>query len=245
MSLEAMGQMKNLISQVRLPGKIATLKGGLIVSCQALADEPLHGGLFMCRMAQAAQRGGAAGIRANSVVDITAIKQEVDLPVIGLIKQNYLDSEIYITPTLPEVDALVAVGTDIIATDFTQRPRPGGRSLAQFIKAVRAKYPQQLIMADISTFEEGLVAAELKADLISTTLSGYTSYSPKSEGPDLELVRQLSQATKIPVIAEGRIHYPEQARAALEYGAYAVVVGGAITRPMEITERFVQGMKTG
>lgn len=218
------------------------VKGKLIVSCQALDNEPLHGSNIMAKMAVAAKFGGAAGIRANTVSDIAAIKSEVDLPVIGIIKREYEDSEVYITPTIKEVEELNKVGVDIIAADFTNRLRPNGKTLEEFVNEIKSKFPNQLIMADISNYEEAIKAQELGADIVSTTLSGYTSYTKKLDGPDFELIERLQKDLKIPLIAEGRINSPEQAKDALSRGAFAVVVGGAITRPMEITKRFVEAL---
>ncbi len=220
------------------------LKGGLIVSCQALEGEPLYRpeGDIMSLMALAAKEGGACGIRANGTTDIKMIRKVVDLPVIGLIKKEYPGYEPYITPTLDEIDDLIESGCDIIALDATNRLRLGEVTIDCFINQIKEKYPMQLLMADISTFEEGINASKLGFDFISTTLSGYTDYSSKKEGPDLELVQQLASAVEIPIVAEGRLHSPELAKKAIEAGAYCVVVGGAITRPKEITARFIKGL---
>lgn len=215
------------------------LKNGLIVSCQALENEPLHGSDIMAKVALAAKLGGAVGIRANTIQDIIAIKKEIDLPIIGIIKKDYNDSDIYITPTLEEVQALYEEGVEILATDCTDRARPNGQALEVFFREIKKRFTNQIIMADISTLEEGIKAEKLGADIISTTLSGYTPYSTKVEGPDFELIKNLVKTVKVPVFAEGRIHNPEQAKTALEYGAHSIVVGGAITRPLEITKRFV------
>lgn len=223
---------------------INKLKGKLIVSCQALQGEPLYGSCVMAKMALAAMNGGAAGIRANSVEDIIEIKKTVDLPIIGIIKRDYEDSPVYITPTIREIEELNSIGVDVIATDFTSRIRPNGQSLENFILDIKKRFPQQLIMADVSTVEEGIMAERLGADLVSTTLSGYTSYSPQIEGPDYELIQRLSKTLSIPLIAEGRIHSPEEANKALDSGAFAIVVGGAITRPMEITKRFINKIQS-
>ncbi|MGH4120213.1 N-acetylmannosamine-6-phosphate 2-epimerase [Clostridium sp.] len=225
--------------------KLYSLKGQLIVSCQALVEEPLYGSDIMAKLAYAAETGGAAAIRANTIEDIIEIKKSVDLPIIGIIKKIYDDSEVYITPTIKEVRALHNIGVYIIATDFTNRTRPYGIDLLQFYKQIRDEFPDQIFMADISTYEEGIMAEKIGMDIISTTLSGYTNYSVNSDGPDLELVNRLSKKVNIPVICEGKIHYPKQAKIALDNGAYAVVVGGAITRPLEITERFIKEINCG
>lgn len=215
------------------------VKGGLIVSCQALETEPLHSSYIMSRMAYAAMLGGAVGIRANTVADITEIKKTVSLPIIGIIKQNYGDCNVYITPTMKEIDALAECGVSIIATDATNRNRPDGKSLDEFFGEVRSKYPDQLFMADCSSYEEGIHAAEIGFDLVGTTMNGYTEYTKESKLPNIELMKRLANDCKKPIIAEGGIWLPEQLKAALEAGVWAAVIGGAITRPMEITKRFV------
>lgn len=219
---------------------------GMIVSCQALKDEPLYGSKIMAKMALAAKIGGAAGIRANYAKDIKAIKREVDLPVIGLIKKTYGNSSVYITPTIKEVKSVVNAGADIVAVDATSRVRPDGRTVFEFIKEIKKRF-KALVLADISTYEEAIASIEAGADMVSTTLSGYTDYSPDIEDPDFDLIENLSSKLNIPLIAEGRISTPEQARKAIELGAFAVVVGSAITRPQLIARRFsdaMQGVET-
>ncbi len=217
------------------------LKGGLIVSCQALSEEPLYSSYIMSRMACAAKEGGAVGIRANSVEDIREIRKVVDLPIIGLVKQEYAESEVYITPTIKEVDALAECGVEIIAVDCTKRVRPHGESLLDFWNQVRKKYPGQLFMADCSDYEEGMYAAELGFDFIGTTMSGYTSYTRERSLPDLELMKRLSKDCPKPVMAEGGIWTPEQLKECFMTGVFAAVVGSAITRPKEITRHFITG----
>lgn len=219
------------------------VKGGLIVSCQALKEEPLYSSYIMSRMAYAAMLGGAVGIRANTVVDITEIKKTVDLPVIGIIKEVYGDCNVYITPTMKEIDALVECGVSIIATDATNRPRPDGKTLDEFFGEVRAKYPDQLFMADCSCYEEGMHAARIGFDLIGTTMNGYTEYTKGVELPNIDLMGRLARECGKPVIAEGGIWLPDQLKAALDAGVWAAVIGGAITRPMEITKRFVAAIE--
>lgn len=219
------------------------IKGGLIVSCQALKTEPLYDSYIMSKMAWAAYLGGAVGIRANTVVDIKAIKEKVDLPVIGIIKAEYDDSDVYITPTMDEVDSLVEIGCEIIATDATDRLRPGGKGFREFFTEVRKKYPNQLFMADTSCFEEGKLAEELGFDLIGTTMSGYTPYTKGRKLPDCELIKKYSTELNTPIIAEGGIWCPEDLKNVYKAGAFSAVCGTAITRPMDITRRFVNALE--
>lgn len=219
------------------------IKGGLIVSCQALETEPLYDSYIMSKMAWAAYLGGAVGIRANTVVDIKAIKEKVDLPVIGIIKQVYNDSYVYITPTMKEVDALVETGCEIIAVDATDRLRPNGVTFEEFFTEVRTKYPDQLFMADTSCFEEGKKAEKLGMDLIGTTMAGYTPYTKGISLPDFKLMERYVNELNTPVIAEGGIWIPEQLKQAIDIGVHAAVVGTAITRPMDITKHFIAALK--
>lgn len=221
------------------------IKGKVIVSCQAVPGEPLYveEKSIMYLMARAAKQAGTPAIRTSSIRDVIAIKEETGLPVIGLIKIQYDGFESYITPTMKEVDELVSAESDIIALDCTQQKRGDGKSVSEFISEVRSKYPQAVLMADISTYEEGVNAWKLGMDIVGTTMSGYTSYTPKMDGPDYELVRRLSETLDIPVIGEGRVHSPQQAVEMLDAGAFAVVVGGAITRPHEIAQRFIHAVE--
>lgn len=218
------------------------LKGGLIVSCQALEDEPLHSPYIMSRMALAAKLGGACGIRANSVADITAIKSEVSLPIIGIIKDKGLDSQVFITPTIDNVDQLVQCGVEIIAVDASDRLRPGGVRLEDFFAQARRKYPDQLFMADCSNLEEGIFAASIGFDIITTTLM-CMSEGGQTHERHVELVKQLVKNQSKPVIAEGNIWYPSQLREIIDAGAFAAVIGSAITRPLEITKHFIGALK--
>lgn len=219
------------------------IKGGLIVSCQALSTEPLYDPYIMSKMAYAAMLGGAVGIRANTIVDIKAIKKAVDLPVIGIIKEEYGDSDVYISPTMKEVDALVEAGCEIIATDATNRTRPDGKSFTEFFTDVRKKYPNQLFMADTSCFEEGKLAAELGCDLIGTTMAGYTPYTKGRTLPDVELVKKYATELDKPIIAEGGIWAPDDLLNVYKAGAFSAVCGTAITRPRDITRRFVNALE--
>ncbi|MFJ5622769.1 N-acetylmannosamine-6-phosphate 2-epimerase [Peribacillus loiseleuriae] len=218
---------------------------GLIVSCQALEGEPLHSSHIMGRMAVAAKEGGAKGIRANSVSDILEIKKQVDLPVIGIIKQVYGENPVFITPTMKEIDALMATGAEIIATDATARIRPDGSTLDQFYHEVRSKYPQAILMADVSTVEEAIHADQLGFDIVAPTLYGYTA---ETQGLTIDfnhyaVIKQIVEVVKhAKVLAEGNVSTPEIARSVLDINVHAVVVGGAITRPQQITKRFVDAL---
>lgn len=218
---------------------LRSIKGKLIVSCQALEEEPLHSSYVMSKMAVAAMQGGAAGIRSNSYEDIQSIKSIVNLPVIGLVKRIYSDSQIYITPTIKEVDEIVSAGADIVAMDATARLRPNGVTLEEFYGEIRERYKDIIIMADISNFEEGVKAEELGFDIVGTTLCGYTSYTEGTELPNYDLIGTLVKKLSIPVIAEGGIWTPEQLKKAMDMGIFSAVVGTAITRPRDITKRFV------
>ncbi len=221
------------------------LEKGLIVSCQALPGEPLYreeGGI-MVLMAQAAKNAGAVGIRAQGVQDIKQIKAQVDLPIIGIIKKSYPNFEQYITVTMNEIDQLVEAGSDIIALDATMRERGDGITINEFIAQIKEKYPNVLLMADISTLEEAINAEKAGCDFVGTTLNGYTPYTQDVKHFNLELMKEIVESVNIPVIAEGKVHTPLQAKQALEIGAHCVVVGGAITRPQEIAERFIKEIK--
>ncbi|WP_148551363.1 N-acetylmannosamine-6-phosphate 2-epimerase [Paraclostridium bifermentans] len=216
------------------------IKNKLIVSCQALEDEPLHSPFVMGKMASAAKEGGAVAIRAQGVEDIKEIKKATSLPVVGIIKRNYKDSEIYITPTKKEIDELLTTGCEMIAIDATNRKRPNNENLKDLIDYIKSK--NILIMADISNYEEGVNAQELGVDCISTTLSGYTSYTKSIDGPDFELMRTLVENLHIPIVAEGRINTPQDLQEAYKTGVYSAVVGSAITRPQIITAKFANAI---
>lgn len=215
------------------------LKGKLIVSCQALPGEPLHSSYIMSRMAVAAKAGGAAGIRAQSKEDILEIEKAVDLPIIGIVKRQYPDSDIYITPTRKEIEELLETRCEIIALDATDRKRPDDEKTADLVDLIHKN--GRLAMADCSTFEECEQAEKNGFDIISTTLCGYTPYSKAIDGPNYGLLKRCVDELHTPVIAEGKIHSPEELkRVFTDCGVYSAVVGGAITRPHEITARFVK-----
>ncbi|EOL8957638.1 N-acetylmannosamine-6-phosphate 2-epimerase [Cronobacter dublinensis] len=220
------------------------IKGKLVVSCQALENEPLHSPFIMGRMALAAAQGGAAGIRANSVADIAAIKQQVSLPVIGIIKRDYPGSEVFITATMREVTELMRAAPEMIALDATVRARPDGETLEQLVRRIRRDFPEVLLMADISDVDEAVAADALGFDCVGTTLYGYTAPTRGHRLPenDFALLKDVLAAVALPVIAEGNVDTPERAARCLSLGAHAVVVGGAITRPQQITRRFTDAL---
>lgn len=218
---------------------IANLKGKLIVSCQAYMGEPMRHPETMAQMARAAELGGAAAIRCQGLSDIAAIKGRVEIPVLGLWKEGH--EGVYITPTLRHARACIAAGADVVALDATGRPRPDGRTFEETVEALRG---ETLIMADCACMDDVRRAVAAKVDIISTTLAGYTDDRPKTDGPDLEFVREaVAEAGDIPVFCEGRIHTPQQAREAMDAGAFAVVVGTAITHPTSVTGWFCDALK--
>lgn len=225
--------------------KIMQMKGKLIVSCQALPHEPLHSSFIMGRMALAAKEGGACGIRANTKEDIREIQAQTGLPVIGIVKRDYEDSSVYITPTRKEVEELMEVHPEIIALDATARLRPNGVKLADFFRELKEAYPDQLWMADCSTVEEALDADSLGFDFIGTTMVGYTPQSEgmKIEADDFAILREIIRKAAHPVIAEGNIDTPQKAKRVIELGAFCVVVGSIITRPQLITRAFANALE--
>lgn len=214
------------------------LRGGLVVSCQAYPGEAMRDSRTMAQIAQAAVVGGAAGIRVQGIDDIRAVAG-LTVPVIGLWKDG--DSDVFITPTLEHATAVADAGADIVAIDGTRRPRPDGRTFAETVAALR-EHTDALIMADCGSLDDALAAERAGADILGTTLSGYTSERPKTEGPDLELIALIAARCTTPIMAEGRIHSPAQATAAAAAGAFAVCVGTAITHPATITSWFVAAL---
>ncbi len=217
---------------------MANLNRGLIVSCQAVKGEPLYGLDIMHHFARAAVLGGAKGIRANYVSDINSIKKEVDVPVIGIIKAVYDDSDVYITPTLKEVKELLTTSCEVIALDATSRKRPRGEKLEDLVEYIRKNSPETEIMADCSTFEEAKAADEMGFDYVGSTMRGYTEYTKGIAIPDYEFLKKMKKELKAKVIAEGGIWEASQLERVLECEPYAVVIGSAITRPMDITKHF-------
>lgn len=222
---------------------IARLKHGLIVSCQSEGDDPFNHPDLITKFAQSGQMGGAVGIRSEGKENIKAIRAAVELPLIGIIDGQFENGWICVTPDFSDIDTIIDAGADIVALDVTPRKRPNGMDGVEFFNDVRNRYALPLI-ADISTFEEGIRAAEMGADAIATTLSGYTEYTQKylTDEPDFQLIEELSRAVKIPVIAQGRIWTPHHAKEALMRGAFCAVAGTAITRPRMVTKKFVDTM---
>jgi N-acylglucosamine-6-phosphate 2-epimerase len=219
-----------------MSGPFEALRGGLVVSCQAPAGSPLARTEHIVALARAAESGGARGIRAEGIDDVAAVSRAVELPVIGLRKRAVPGSEVYITPELGDACAVAAAGADIVAVDATRRPRPGGLDSERFLGRLADELAQPLL-ADVDCLEAGLAARAAGAAAVATTLSGYTG-GPVPEQPDLELVARLVAELDCPVLAEGRYATPQAVRDAFEAGAFAVVVGAAITDPVALTRRF-------
>lgn len=219
------------------------IKGQLIISCQALPDEPLHSPYIMGRMAYAAMLAGAKGIRANGIADIKEIKATVDLPIIGIIKAVYGDNPVFITPTMDEIDRLVEEGVEIIALDATRRVRPDGMTLEEVFPKIKAKYPNQMFMADCSSYEDAKLASELGFDCLGSTLAGYTEDTKDVALPHFDLIQRMQKDFKQPIIAEGGIKTPEELKIIMDMGVHAAVVGSAITRPLEIAKGFMKAIK--
>jgi len=213
------------------------IRGGVIISCQATPEDPTYGPQFMAAFALAAKRGGAVGIRANGPADVSAIKKATGLPVIGIWKRSCADELGHIiTPTVEDAQALKEAGADIIAVDVTDRPRPGGLDAATLIKRIRDEVGV-LVMADCMNLEQAKSAQEAGADIAATTLAYPPAYDPYK--PELGLLQRMVEALEIPVIAEGRYWDPEDVEKAFDIGAFAIVIGSAVTRPWLITKRYV------
>jgi N-acylglucosamine-6-phosphate 2-epimerase len=217
-------------------------KGALVVSCQARADNPLHGPVHMAAMACAAEAGGARGIRANGADDIAAIRAVTALPIIGIAKVWDDRFPVYITPGFAQAAEIARAGAGIIGLDATLRPRDG-EPVERLIGRIRSELGRE-VFADIATLEEGRAAHAAGATYVATTLSGYTeeTASRRATGPDLDLLSALVAELPVPIVAEGRFDTPDLVAEAFKRGAYAVVVGTAITNPREITKKFVQAV---
>ena len=222
------------------PSPVARLRGRLIVSCQALPDNPLRHPAIIAALAQCAERGGAGGVRIDGPDDVTAVRRAVTVPIIGLYKIPH-SSPVYITPTFEMARDIARAGADIVAVQATREREDTGTPLADLVGRIHAECGIP-VMADVSTGDEGVAAAAAGADLVATTMAGYTPHSRHMPGPDLDLVSDLVKRCPVPVVAEGRITTPEEAAAALRAGAWAVVVGRAITMPDAITARFVRAL---
>lgn len=217
----------------------ARWRGGLIVSCQAPAGSPLDRPDFLSALSRTAELNGAAGVRIDQPQNIAAVRASVSLPVIGIRKRLRDDSYgVYITPTLADARLVHEAGADVVAIDATLRPRPDGATVDRLIRQIRGDLGA-LVMADVATLDEGLAATEAGADFIATTLAGYTHGANPTDGPDLQLLERLVAAVTTPVLCEGRIRHPDDVRRAFESGAFAVVVGNAITGVDTLVRRFV------
>jgi len=221
---------------------LRSIQGGLLVSCQAEEGSPFFQPESMARFAKAAELGGAVGIRAKEP-DIRAIKDTCSIPVIGIDKVHLEGFEVYITPRFEDAQRIAAAGAEIIALDCTPRPRPGGVTMEEMVSRIKTELKLP-VMADIATLDEAIAAENAGADIVATTLSGYTTYSPKRDTPDFDLLQAVIRAVKVPVIAEGHLFTLAEARACFAIGAHAIVIGTAITRPIELTQRFVNAISS-
>lgn len=227
-----------------LPVALERMRSGLIVSCQAEEGDPFHRPEYVALFARAAEMGGAVGIRAREPENVRAIRQAVQLPIIGLTKSAFPDGSVLITPEFSDVDALIAAGSDIIAVDATHRIRPNGLDGPAFVRRLRERHPDLCILADISTFDEAIDAEKAGASAVAPTLAGYNPQAASSaNGPNWLLLEQLVGACRVPVIMEGRVASAEDAAKGLRLGAFAVVVGTAITRPRVVVQSYVEAMR--
>jgi N-acylglucosamine-6-phosphate 2-epimerase len=216
------------------------MRGGLLVSVQAAPGSPLATPETMSAIARAAELGGAVGIRAEGAADIRAIKGAVSVPVIGLVKRDVPGSPVRITPSVEDARAVADAGADVVAVDATLRTRPDGTATHDFVAALAAELGSPLL-ADVDSLEAAVAARAAGADAVATTLSGYTGDEPVPDRPDLDLVARLVGELDCPVLAEGRYSTPDDVRAAFDAGAFAVVVGAAITDPTALTRRLAEG----
>ncbi len=219
---------------------LTSIEGGLIVSCQAEHGSPFFQPESMARFANAAELGGAVGIRAKEP-DIRAIKDSCSLPLIGIDKVYLQGFEVYITPRFEDAERIAAAGAEIIALDCTPRPRPDGVTMEDLVRRIKEELKLP-VMADIASLEEAVAAEKAGADIVATTMSGHTAYSPPRDAPDFDLLQAVIRAVDVPVIAEGHILTLAEARSCLALGAWAIVIGSAITRPVELTQRFAKAI---
>jgi N-acylglucosamine-6-phosphate 2-epimerase len=229
-------------SEQRIAPALQRLKGGIVVSCQARENNPLHGPVFMAAMAAAAVAGGAVGIRADGVADIGAIRVAIgpDIPIMGISKYKLPDGGLFITPTVASAREIIDAGANLVALEATTRERPGGETLAQVVAGIHAA--GALAMADCATLDDARAAVAASVDAVGSTMSGYVG-GPKLDGPDFELIERMAAELPVAVFAEGRVWTREDAKRALDLGATFVVVGTAITNPQAITARFVAGLR--
>ncbi|MCU9969846.1 N-acetylmannosamine-6-phosphate 2-epimerase [Mobiluncus mulieris] len=217
---------------------VAGLKSKLVVSCQAYPGEPMRRADITAAVAQSVVAGGASAVRVQGLADIIAVRQAVEVPIIGLIKAGH--DGVYITPSVAHAKACIEAGADIVAVDATLRERGAGETFADAVAAIHDCFPQAAVMADCASLEDAKAAEDAGADLIGTTLAGYTpdsyAYSrPATEGPDLRFIEALCLAVNAPVVVEGRIHSPEDLRQVYEFPIHFACVGTAITHPQRIT----------
>ncbi len=229
-------------------GALERMRGRLVVSVQAAPGSPLAAPEHLAAIARAVVAGGAAAIRTEGVAAVGAIREAVDVPVIGLVKRRAPGSDVYITPDLEDATGVAEAGAELVAVDATERSRADGAVGAEFVAVVGAELPGR-ILADVDDASAGRAAAEAGAAAVATTLSGYTgaggSAADGTAGPDVPLVAALARELDVPVLAEGRYGSPDEIRAAFEAGAFAVVVGTAITDPGELTRRLAAATPGG
>lgn len=221
--------------------QLEAIEGRIVVSCQAGPESPLNAPHFLAALARSAEMGGAAGFRVDRPENVAAVRAVSNLPILGINKIHVPGYDVFITPTYESARAVVEAGATLVGLDGTGRPRPNGEELGEIIRRLHDECDVP-VMADISTVEEGLEAAGLGADLVATTLAGYTPYSPKRATPAFDVLEGLVAATDVPVVVEGRIWTVEDVRTCFELGAHALVIGSAITVPQFITQRFVDAI---
>lgn len=220
-------------------------RGGLIVSCQAAPGSPLAKPEIIAALAETAEQNGAVGLRIDSPANIRAVKERVQIPVLGIYKVVTDSSDVYITPTFDAAVQIINAGSDVIAIDGTNRKRPNGEEFQAIVTRIRASHDCP-IMADVSEFDEGMRAVEFgAADILSTTLSGYTPATQHLSSPDFELLEKLARSSSVPVVCEGRLRHPDDVRRAFDCGAFAVVVGGAITGVDQLVQLFAAATPRG